>query len=231
MLRTAALALGVLLLAGCTGDGDEDDAASPADVLAEAKTTLDGTSGVRFSLATDQLPDDVTGLISADGVLTDAPAFEGSIVVRYLGFEPEVPVVAVDGTVYAQVPLTTGWQQIDPAEYGAPDPATLLADEGGLSDLLPATTDVEEGEQVRGGANNDEILTEYTGTVPGDAVQAIIPTATGDFDVTYTIADADGGAELRAADLTGAFYGDASGELTYRVSLDEYDVEQEITAP
>ena len=34
-----------------------------------------------------------------------------------------MPVVAVDGKVYAQLPLTTGYQDIDPAEYGAPDPA------------------------------------------------------------------------------------------------------------
>ncbi len=230
MLRTVALTLGALLLvAGCTGDdGGEDGGSSPADVLTEAKAALDATTGVHFSLTADELPEDVTGLISADGVLTDAPAFEGTIVVRYLGFEPEVPVVAVDGVVHAQVPLTTGWQQIDPAEYGAPDPAALLADEGGLSDLLPATTGVEEGEQVRGGADNSEILTTYTGTVPGESVAGVIPTAEGDFAATYTISDSG---ELREAVLTGEFYGAGRGEVTYTVTIDDYGTEQEITAP
>ena len=31
------------------------------------------------------------------------------------------------------------------------------------------------------------MLTEFTGTVPGDAVSNILPRAEGDFDATYTI--------------------------------------------
>ena len=56
---------------------------------------------------------------------------------------------------------------------------------------------------MRGGEDNKEVLTEYTGTVAGDAVKNIIPSAAGDFDATYTITD-DG--ELREAELTGVFY-------------------------
>ena len=135
--------------------------------------------------------------MEAEGVGTHAPAFEGTITVVLAGQAFEVPVVAVDDTVYAQLPLTVGWQDIDPAEYGAPDPAQLMSPDAGFSSLLPETTDVEEGESVRGGEDNSEVLTEYTGTVSGDVVKNIIPTASGDFDATYTITD-DG--ELREAD-------------------------------
>ncbi len=143
----------------------------------------------------------MTGVKEADGVGTHAPAFEGSITVVLSGTDFDVPVVAVDDKVYAQIPLTPGWSDVDPAEYGAPDPAQLMSPDAGFSALLPATEDLEEGESVRGGEDNEEVLTEYTGTVPGDVVENVIPSAEGDFDATYTITD-DG--ELREAVLTGS---------------------------
>ena len=232
--RAAGAAVAALLLpallTGCTGDDSSDKGQRPADVLADAKATLDETSGVHLTLDSGGLPQGVDGLVSADGVLTHAPAFDGEIVVRYLGFEPRVPLVAVDGKVYAQLPLTTGWQDIDPAEYGAPDPAALIATDGGLSDLLTATQDVAEGESVRGGTDNKEVLTSYTGTLPESAVSGVFPSATGDFDATYTVTD---GGELRTAELTGAFYGGAGSDqqVTYTVTLDDYGTDREITAP
>jgi lipoprotein LprG len=80
---------------------------------------------------------------------------------------------------------------------------------------------------VRGGEDNREILTEYTGTIPSTAVESLIPTAAGDFDAVLTISE-DG--ELRRAELTGVFYEDAD-ELTYTLELDDYGTEAEITAP
>ncbi|WP_122817752.1 LppX_LprAFG lipoprotein [Nocardioides pantholopis] len=231
--RTTALALAVattLALGACSddeGSGDGEGDQDPAAVLEQAKQTFDDTEGVQISLSTDELPDGVTGLLSADGVGTHAPAFEGTIKVSYAGMEPQVPVVAVDGKVYAQLPLVPGWDDIDPQEYGAPDPATLMSPEDGFTSLLPATDDLEQGEQVRGGADNREVLTEYTGTVAGDTVKNVIPTASGDFDVVYTVAD---GEELREVVLTGVFYPD-SEEMTYTIGFDDYGTAQEITAP
>ena len=233
LARLAPLALtGALLLvaSGCSGGVEESAAAAdqtPQEVLALARTTLDETSGLQLTLSTDDLPDGVTGILEASGVGTSAPAFEGSITVSLAGQAFEVPVVAVDGLVYAELPLTSGYQEVDPAEYGAPDPAGLVSLDGGFSSLLSETSDLEKGESIRGGSNNDEILTEYTGTVAGSVVENIIPGASGDFDAAYTIT-ADG--ELREAVLTGQFY---AGEdaLTYTVGFDDYGTQQDITAP
>ncbi|QWF24303.1 LppX_LprAFG lipoprotein [Nocardioides sp. LMS-CY] len=228
---SAALVAGVLALsvAACGGSDDNGGGGdqTPEEALAAAKQTLDDTSGVELTLSTNDLPEGVTGVEKAAGVGTHAPAFEGKITVVLSGQAFEVPVVAVDEKVYVQLPLTTGWQDIDPAEYGAPDPARLMSPDAGFSSLLDATTDLEAGESVRGGEDNKEILTEYTGTVSGDVVENIIPTATGDFDATYTITD-DG--ELRSADLTGVFYED-SDPMTYTVTFDGYGTEKDITAP
>ena len=225
---TAAL-VGTLALAlvGCTDGSSGGSDAPPEDVLAAAKTTLDETSGVHLTLKTDDLPDGVTGVEAAEGVGTHAPAFEGTITVNLLGQAVEVPVVAVDGKVYAQLPFTNGYQDVDPTQYGAPDPARLITPDQGFSAVLGATEGLEKGKSVRGGQDNKEVLTEYTGTVSGDAMTNVIPTASGDFDVSYTISDDD---ELRSASFTGVFYPD-SESMTYTVTFDDYGTEKDITAP
>ena len=211
----------------CSDDEPVSEGKSADEVMELAKTTFDETSGLAISITTDDLPDGVTGIASAEGVATHAPAFEGSITVPLLGNSIEVPVIAVDGEVFAIVPLTSGYQTVDPGEYGAPDPAQLMSADEGFSSLLPATTDLETGDSVRGGADNKEVLTEYTGTVPGSVVSNVIPSADGDFDVTYSIT-AEG--ELREAVLTGVFYPD-SDEMTYTLGFDDYGSEPDITAP
>ena len=222
------MAAGVLLLSttACSDDAGGSDEA-PEDVLAAAKKTLDDTSGVTLTLHTDNLPDGVTGVEDAEGVGTHDPAFDGKITVVLSGQAFEVPVVAVDDKVYVQLPLTPGWQDIDPAEYGAPDPAQLMSADHGFSTLLTETADLERGKTVRGGEDNSEVLTEYSGTVSADVVRNIIPTASGDFDATYTITDDD---ELRQARLTGVFYEDAD-PMSYTVTFEDYGTEKDISAP
>lgn len=225
----SALLAGVttLALTACGGSDGGGSDASPEEVLAAAQTTLDETSGVQLTLTTDDLPSEVNGLVDATGIGTHAPAFEGTITVTLSGQAFDVPVVAVDDKVYVQLPLTPGWQDVDPAEYGAPDPAQLFATDGGFSSLLAETTDVEKGESVRGGVDNKEVLTEYTGTVAGEVMTNFIPSASGDFEATYTITDDD---ELREARLTGAFY-EGAPSMTYTVTFEDYGTEKDITAP
>jgi lipoprotein LprG len=215
-------------LAGCSDNqGSVSDGRSPEEVMELAKTTLDETSGVNLSLRTSDLPASVAGVKAATGVGVHPPAFEGSLTVVLSGTDFDVPVIAVDDKVYAQIPLTPGWSDVDPAEYGAPDPSRLMSPDDGFSALLPATKELEEGESVRGGTDNKEVLTEYTGTVPGGVVSNVIPSATGDFDATYTIA-AEG--ELREAVLTGAFYPNADS-MSYTIGFEDYGTEKKIAAP
>lgn len=228
-LPVIGLATGVLLtLTGCSDDASSvSDGKTPDEVMALAKKTLDETSGVSLTLEADALPDGVSAISAAAGVGTHAPAFDGELTVMLGPQAFDVPVIAVDGLVYAQVPLVPGWSDVDPADYGAPDPAQLMSTDAGFSSLLPATDGVKEGESVRGGANNEEVLTEFSGTVPGDVVSNVIPSASGDFDATYTISAAG---ELRTAELTGVFYPDTE-PMTYTIGFDDYGTEPDITAP
>ncbi|QIG42696.1 LppX_LprAFG lipoprotein [Nocardioides anomalus] len=214
---------------GGSGGGDGGSQASPAEVLAAAKKNLDDTTGVAITLSTKNLPDGVTGISSAEGTGVHPSAFEGSFDLSVNGLPATADVIAVGGTTYAKNSLLLpDWTEIDPADYGAPDPAKLMDPDGGFSGLLAQATDAKAGDQVRGGSDNKEILTEYTGTVPSDAVAALIPDAAGDFDFTYTISNDD---QLRQAVLTGAFYGEKAGEVTYTLTLDDYGTEKQITAP
>jgi lipoprotein LprG len=236
--RVAALALvpvlalsGLGALTACSGgdDGPATSGKSPTDVLADAKKTLDATSGVDVTLATKDLPKGTTGITSATGTGVHPSAFEGTFKLVASGFPADASVIAVDGKTYAKSGLLLpDWTAIDPADYGAPDPAALMDPDGGFSGLLSAATDVKAGKSVRGGADNKEILTSYTATLPASAVAALIPTAEGDFDVTYAITD---DSELRTAEITGDFYGSAKGEVTYDLTLDDYGTTKQITAP
>lgn len=215
----------VLAVTGCSGSAGGAHS-TPEEALAAAKTTLDETSGVRLSLSTEKLPPSVNGVLRATGVGTHDPAFEGDLKVATGGVSADVPVVAAQGKVFAQLPFTTNFVEVDPAEYGAPDPAALMEPEGGLSSLLTSAEDVEEGEQVRSG---EDVLSSYSGTVPGTAVAEIIPSASADgtFDVTFTVDDED---RLHRAELTGPFY-PRSGEVTYTITFEEYGTEADITLP
>lgn len=225
---TAAL-LTVPTLAACSGDdaGAAAEGASPEEVLAEASAKLTETSGVSLDLSTGALPDGVSGITNAAGTITDAPAFDGSITVVFAGQTAEVPVIAVDGDVYAELPFAPGFQKVNPKEYGAPDPARLIGADG-FPGLLTLTESPEAGESVRGGADNSEVLTTYSGTVPGDAMDAVIPSSSGDsFDVEWQITD-DG--ELRTATMTGVFYPRAD-PMTYTVAFADYGTELDIAVP
>ncbi len=235
-LLTAPLVLGLALggLSACSDDDKKDggggkDDASAAEALAAAKKVLDETSGVTISLTTKDLPNGVTGISSATGTGVHPAAFEGTFKLSVNGLPADADVIAVDGKTYAKNSLLLpDWTPIDPSDYGAPDPAKLMEPDGGFSGLLASAEEVRAGDSVRGGEDNKEILTEYTGTISSDAVTALIPDAEGDFSFNYTISDDD---ELREAVLKGAFYGKDNGDVTYTLALDDYGTEKDITAP
>jgi lipoprotein LprG len=224
-LLAALLGLALSLLTACSGSSSGPG--DPKDALQTAQQKLEDTSGVSFTLATDDLPDGVQGVKGASGTVTDSPAFDGTLTVSTSLGEFDIPVKAVDGKVYAKIPLTPGWSEVDPADYGAPDPSQLTKAGQGVPSILAATTGAKKGGQTRGGKDNKEVLTTYTGTVPATAVAHLIPSASGDFDAKYSLTD-DG--ELRSASLTGAFY---SGKppVTYTLELDDYGTTKDVTAP
>jgi lipoprotein LprG len=222
LLTSAALAL-----TGCGGSSSKQTTRTPGEVMTAVKVKLDKTSGVHFVLTGKDVPTSGTRVFGAQGDLTRAPAFDGTITVHVMGITTDVPVRSVGGSVWAQIPLTTGWSKIDPATYGVPDPATLLSPTDGLSTMLINTRELKRGKSVRGGPDNKQVLTTYAGTLPGQLGKALLSSVQGDLAASYTVSDDD---ELSSAVLTGDFYGDGKTE-TYTVTVSDYGLHKTITKP
>ncbi len=217
-----ALLLTVSLVTACSSDST-DSTQTPTERLTAAKKSFDAAKYIGFTMSTDALPDGIDGLLSAKGTGTHAPAFMGEVRV-HTAIDITAPVIAVDGKVYAKLPFSP-YGEIDPATYGAPDPAQLMDIGSGISALFPQTQDAQAGSSTRDGS---VVLTEIDGTLPGEAVKAVFPSAgTEDFPVTYTLTDDN---VLKRVRVTGPFYGDA-GNVTYTIDLDLNADAVDIQAP
>ena len=216
-----------LLLTGCTGG---DQGGSSQDVkprLVAAQKIIDDAASLNVSIAADEVPDGVSGLKSATGVGTHAPAFQGKVSIASGGSTLSADVIAVDGKVWAKLGFSPKYLTISPATLQAPDPALLLGGKGGgLASILTETTGAKQGKKSRDGKT---VLTSITGTLKGSVVHRFLPTAdeSGSFAVTYRLDDDD---VLRDATIKGPFY-EGSPDVTYRVKLTASDQDVTITAP
>ena len=157
-------------------------------------------------------------------------AFEGTFKLSVSGLPADAEVIAVDGTTYAKNSLLLpDWTEIDPSDYGAPDPAKLMDPDDGFSGLL-AAADRRRGGRLgarrRGQQGDLHRVHRHHRQRRRRGADPDAPRATSTF--TYTISDDD---ELREAVLKGAFYGEDEGDVTYTLTLDDYGTEKEITAP
>lgn len=220
MLLVAALGV---VLTGCSDTGSLSEDQAPAQRLSEAKQGFDEADYVGFRLETDELPPGLEGLLSAEGVGTHDPAFKGEVEVQ-TGFDVIAPLIAVDGDVYAELPFT-GWSELDPAVYGAPDPAGLMDRQSGISSLFTATRDLSQGDSERSG---EDVLTNIDGTLPGETVKQVFPSSgTDDFAVTYTLTEHN---DLDSVQISGPFYA-GFADVTYTIDLDLDAESVEIKAP
>lgn len=205
LVVTSALALA---LAACGSSNHQP----VAERLKAAKAYLDNSQAINLTLSTPSVPDGVTAVLSATGVGTHQPGFKGTIKVVVAGLPTSVPVVAVNGKVWAQI--LGPWQVIDPAQYGAPDPAALMSRTTGISSLLTSATGLDNGGQTR---NGNTIVTTYHGTVAATVVGKFIPIAPGasSFAVTFSLTDDN---HLVAATIRGAFFAHAA-DTTYSLAM------------
>ena len=222
----AFVLLAPFLLAGCGKSEDKADEKSPAEVMEQAKKHFDDASSVHIALSTDSVPASGDGVLGATGDITHDPAFKGEVNVLFQGFPADLPVTAVDGKVYAKLPFSAKTAAIDPADYGVPDPAQFADPEKGISGLLTEIKDLKKGKETRSG---DQILTTYSGELPGATVKKVIPSA--EARQTYDIrVGVDEKGYARTVKVTGAFF-NGSDDVTYDVKFTDYDKGVKITAP
>ncbi|MFL6157135.1 MAG: LppX_LprAFG lipoprotein [Marmoricola sp.] len=231
-LRSALIAASACALtlgaAGCGSSGGSGGGGGAAakTALAAAKANFDKATSVHFTMVTKSKPSSGDAVLGADGTLTHQPAFQGKVTVLFSGFNADIPVTSVGGKVFAKLPLTTKYSKIDPSEYGAPDPADFADPATGISGLLNKLAGAEKTGQKRDGKS---IVTTYAGTLSGDLVAPIIPSA--DAGSTYdTVVGIDQDGQIATLKVTGKFFAGA-GRVTYSLVFDDYGKSVEITAP
>ena len=223
----ALLALAMLagpLMTGCGGDSSSESA---PDLLARAKRTLDAADSAHFVLDSEGAPDTGTVLTGGEGDIARPSSFEGTLKVNALGSALDLKVVSVDGTVYAQLPFTTSYSVVDPAQFGFGDPGALLDPDTGISQLLAKAESAKLGEEKRVGG---DVVREVTAQIPGDLVEQILtsPDPSTPVQARFSIATKTG--ELRRAELTGPFYA-ADQDATFTLQLSDFGADVQITAP
>jgi hypothetical protein len=210
-------------LAACAGESEE----SAPDLLARAKQVIDDASSVHFVLDSEGAPDTGIGLLGGEGDVLRPASFEGTLQVLAAGSSVEVQVISVDDTVYAQLPFTSGFSVVDPAEFGVGDPADVLDTEAGISQFLESAESPALGEERRVGG---EVVREVTAQIPGDLVEQVLTSQDPSQPVEAVFAIAADSGELRRARLTGPFFA-AGDDATYTIELSDFGADVEITAP
>jgi lipoprotein LprG len=226
--RASRLLLAVVLAAGpalaaCSAGSEE----SAPDLLARAKKVIDEASSVHFALSSENAPDTGTGLLGGEGDVVRPASFEGTLQVLVAGSSVDVQVVSVDDTVYAQLPFTSGFSVVDPAQFGVGDPADVLDTEAGISQFLEFAKSPKLGKERRVGG---EVVREVTADIPGNLVEQVLTSQDPSQPVHAVFAIASDSGELRRAQLTGPFF-TADEDATYTIELSDFGADVEITAP
>jgi hypothetical protein len=226
---SSATLLALALLAGplLTGCGGDSSSESAPDLLAHAKRTLDAADSAHFVLDSEGAPDTGTVLTGGEGDIARPSSFDGTLKVNALCSALDLKVVSVDGTVYAQLPFTTSYSVVDPAQFGFGDPGALLDPDTGISQLFTEATNAELGEESR---VDGEVVREVTAELPGDLVKELLASADPSQPVEARFSIAGETGELRRAELTGPFF-TAEDDATYTLELSEFGADVEITAP
>jgi lipoprotein LprG len=220
----APLLVAALLLSGC-GSGEPEESAG--DLLSRAKTTLDAAESAHFVLTSENAPTSGTALVGGEGDIARPSSFEGTLKVLAMGSTVDLEVVSLDGTVYAQLPFTSSFSVVDPAQFGFGDPGALLDPETGISQLLAEAESAELGEERR---VDGEVVREVTAELPGDLVEQLLTSADPSTPVQALFSIASESGELRRAELTGPFFS-ADDDATYILELSDFGADVEITAP
>lgn len=236
LTRLVAAAAALLLVAGCSGGGDGDSGGDPAALaqrLETAQQAIFDAEALDISLSTKQVPDGITGLVSATGYGyqgddTRSAGFEGDVKVVSGGSQISAEIGSTGGKTIAKTSIAPVALEIDPATIGAPDPAELLGKKGeGVATILTETEKLSEGKKTRDGST---VLTTITGELPGSVVKKFLPTAleSGTFTVSYRLTDDD---TLQDATIKGRFYEKSDSNVTYTLTLTPTAFDGDVSFP
>jgi hypothetical protein len=219
------VALTASVLAGCSGT---DDASSDPDaLLAAARTSLDQTTSVHFSLTSTDVPTTGTRLVSGEGEVARPNSFQGKLGILLNGSQVSVELVSAGGKVYAKLPFSEDFQVTDPASFGLSDPANLIDSKNGITRMFGELTNISnQGDQRIEG----DVVTKLNGSLPGSLVEDLLTSADPAKPVKAELYITKETKQLRRAVLTGPFF-EKERDSAFNLVLDKYGTPVTITAP
>ncbi|MEV6641495.1 LppX_LprAFG lipoprotein [Amycolatopsis sp. NPDC051371] len=217
----ALVALSAAIVSGCSSSGE----ASLPEAAALLKDSASAAGGVTSTHFTLKVNGTVPGLSvhSLDGDLTKANGggAKGTGTLELMGQVVDAQFVLVNGSLYIKGP-TGGFQRI-PAALSSSiyDPSAILDPQRGIPKVLSSV----QGPKTDGKEDIDGTPTyRVTGTVPKDALAALVPGASSDANATFWLRQ-DGGHLPVKASL--GYPGGASVDVT----LSDVDKPVTVTAP
>lgn len=217
------ICVGLELLSGCG-----TTPADPAQLLRDAKKSVDSASSLHFTLTSENVTGAGPLITGGEGDARRPDGFTGSLAVIVSGFTVSIDVVSIGGVFYARTPLGSGgFAKADPSTYGFGDPGKLLDPNSGLSSLLAICTGAANRDADR---LNGEQLNEVGCSIPGAPVAALLTSADPSQAVQATIGVASSNSQLRRVVLVGPFF-DRAHPSTFTVVLDKYGENVSVTPP
>jgi lipoprotein LprG len=224
--RLVASALGVALLVGVSGCGDNTPALPADQVIQKASPAIQAVNSFHFTLETGKVPKAPPGIFitGVDGDVVKPHGLSGDVTATYSGIPVKIKVVVDGKSQYWTDPTSGAWGPM-PAEL---DMASFFDPSKGVSDIMAnikgATSD---GTETIDSTNTYRLK----GSVPATALKSLSPevTATGDLSTTLWIGASD--FLLRKVSLQGPLLADEPPDLVRTISIKNYNESVKIETP
>lgn len=217
----------LVVLAGCSGGGGENEGDEARDVLADAKRQLDAAPSARFTLKTENVPEGTAALVAGEGLMARPDKFQGNLEVSIGNGTASVSIISVGGRVYAKLPFAQTYTETDPERFGLGDPGNYMDPKKGLSTLLLKATDAKIGGTSR---VDGEVVQEVTAKIPGKVIDDLLTSADPTKPVAASFALTRKTGEVRRVQLKGPFFQQGVNS-TLTIVLDRYGDPVDIRPP
>ncbi|NLC98783.1 MAG: LppX_LprAFG lipoprotein [Actinomycetales bacterium] len=203
-----------LTLGACSEAKPKEKARTAEQIIQDIGDEFATANDLEFDLNTEKLPGDVNGIKNAVGAGNRSPAFIGTVDLITGGVAVGAEIIAADGQGWAKTGLSPDMLLIDPAALDAPEPALLVGTgDNGLVAIFSSATGLSAKGKSREG---NLVLETITGTVPGELMAGLLPTASAksSFSVEFRVTEKGAFHDLY---MTGEFY--QGHKTTYRLKM------------
>ncbi len=224
--RSVILALGIALLVGAGGCGDNTPTLPADQVIQKASPAIQAVNSFHFTLETGKVPKAPPGIFitGVDGDVVKPNGLTGDVTATYSGIPVKIKVVVDGKSQYWTDPTSGAWGPM-PTEL---DMASFFDPSKGVSDIIANIKGVtSDGTETIDSTNTYRLK----GSVPATALKSLSPevTATGNLTTTLWVGASD--FLVRKVSLEGPLLTDEPPDLVRTISIKNYNEDVKIETP